>query len=237
MQSGEMLRCLCPRLSILQLTAIVYFNEPDVISIVSILISMSSVCGKLLLLITEFRGWKIKVFVWLCFVLDFFGVFFVVSFAFYSPLRAPWQHTYFLSIRSLCAHEFLFCVAPFAVFGSVGIHFYWVLQLRDSTSSLHEYCGAVLFVTLCWAVGLLMTLIAMQILSLWWAAFMVLFVATGGRLPWTKGPKYFFERQIRWILHSQSAHSANAVHSERAPKGTDTLCLVSSDDFRQNVSF
>ena len=163
---------------------------------------MCSVCGKLLLLITEFRGWKIKVFVWLCFVLDFFGVFFVVSFAFYSPVHSPWHHSYFIDIRWLCIYEFLICVVPFAVIGSIGIHLYWTLELHQSASSPQEYCGAVLFITLCWIIGLIMTLITMQILSLWWTAFMVLFVATGGRLPWSKRPRYFFERQIEWILHS-----------------------------------
>ena len=37
--------------SILQLTALVYYNEPNAISIISILISMSSVCSKIFLLV------------------------------------------------------------------------------------------------------------------------------------------------------------------------------------------
>lgn len=37
--------------SILQLTALVYYNEPNAISILSILISMSSVCSKIFLLV------------------------------------------------------------------------------------------------------------------------------------------------------------------------------------------
>ena len=87
--------------SILQLTAIVYYNEPNLISIISVLISMCSICGKtLLIILTEFRGYKMKLYIWLCLVVDFFGIFFVVSYAFYStpdPKLVP----YFITIRNL----------------------------------------------------------------------------------------------------------------------------------------
>eukprot|EP01084_Bolivina_argentea_P275227 469314_1 len=88
--------------SILQLTAIVYYNEPNIISIISILISMCSVCSKLLLLLLtgEFKGWKLKLWLWLCFVVDFFSIFFIVSFAFYNPNNNNLQ-IYFITIRNI----------------------------------------------------------------------------------------------------------------------------------------
>ena len=61
--------------SILQLAAIVYYNEPNVISIISILISMCSVCGKLFLLGMEAGPWLHRLYLWLTFVLDFLGIF------------------------------------------------------------------------------------------------------------------------------------------------------------------
>eukprot|EP01083_Nonionella_stella_P000581 1649_1 len=69
--------------SLLQITAIVYYKEANYISIASIFISMFSVASKSLVFS---QGIDIKTYIWtwLCIVIDFFGIFFCLSFVFYT---------------------------------------------------------------------------------------------------------------------------------------------------------
>ena len=74
-------------MSILQLSYIVVNTNPNAIAIASILISMLSVCSKCFLMIfTIFRTKSTlnKLWLWFCFVVDFIGIFFIVSVTFYS---------------------------------------------------------------------------------------------------------------------------------------------------------
>eukprot|EP01084_Bolivina_argentea_P246470 412473_1 len=69
--------------SLLQIVAIVYYEEATYVSIISILLSMFSVMTKSLMLS---QGIDIFTFIWtwLCVVTDFFGIFFTLTWVFYS---------------------------------------------------------------------------------------------------------------------------------------------------------
>ena len=69
--------------SLLQIIAIVYYQEANYISIISILLSMVSVMSKSLVLS---QGIDRATFIWswLCVVTDFFGIFFTLTWVFYS---------------------------------------------------------------------------------------------------------------------------------------------------------
>eukprot|EP01083_Nonionella_stella_P021394 59342_1 len=189
--------------SILQLTAIVYYNEPNFVSIFSILISLISVCGKLLLLVsTDFRGYKMKLFVWLCFVIDFFGVFFIVSFAFYTPTHHPEYQSYFVFIRNMYLYELIICTLPFVAIGSCAMHLYWTI--RSTISSPRFAVCAFMGITLMWIIGVSFTLILMQILCNWWFGLMIIWQATGERVPYNRVGKKFFSRQLHWVLDSKT---------------------------------
>ena len=69
--------------SILQLVAMVYYKETNIISIGSILLSMTSIITKSFV-ISRGIEWKSYLFCWLCVVTDFFSIFFIVSWIFLS---------------------------------------------------------------------------------------------------------------------------------------------------------
>ena len=69
--------------SILQLVAMVYYKETNIISIGSILLSMTSIMTKTFI-ISQGVEWKSFLFCWLCVITDFFSIFFVVSWIFLS---------------------------------------------------------------------------------------------------------------------------------------------------------
>ena len=192
--------------SILQLTAIVYYNEPNTISVLSILISMSSVCSKIFLIVItgNLVTWKMKFFIWLSFVADFFGIFFIVSYAFYTPNNEA-LHIYFVNIRTICIYEIIICVLPFAVVGSLGLHLYWTMKLStDAIDTCFYRCILcpllVIGITFLWVIGLFVTLLSMTIFCVWWAAMGVIGMAISGRLPWDKTGKTFYAGFIHWIM-------------------------------------
>ena len=69
--------------SLLQIIAIVYYQEANYISIISILLSMCSVMSKSLVL-SQGIDKSTFVWTWLCVVTDFFGIFFTLTWVFYS---------------------------------------------------------------------------------------------------------------------------------------------------------
>jgi len=79
--------------SILQMIAIVYYNETEIINVVSILISLISVSTKSLVFSYAIEV-KVFIFNWLSLVTDFFGIFMLISWIFYNPLN-PGQLTWY----------------------------------------------------------------------------------------------------------------------------------------------
>ena len=69
--------------SLLQIIAIVYYQEANYISIMSILLSMFSVMSKSLILSQGAEKYTF-IWTWLCVVTDFFGIFFTVTWVFYT---------------------------------------------------------------------------------------------------------------------------------------------------------
>eukprot|EP01083_Nonionella_stella_P235939 829138_1 len=69
--------------SLIQISAIVYYQEANAIAILSILISMASVMSKSLILSKGVEKYTF-IWTWLCAVTDFFGIFFTLTWVFYS---------------------------------------------------------------------------------------------------------------------------------------------------------
>ena len=182
------------------MTALVYYNEPNWISIVSILISLSSVCSKLLLLVLQGQshGWKFPLWIWLCFVSDFLGIFFIVSFAFYTPAIIEYQQ-YFLTIRSIVCWEFIICIAPFIVGGAMGINIYWIIK-----KSKNKPWTAVFWIpsyTFLMIIGVCIVSLTMQIFACWWAGLAMAWVTTSNRLPSKEEHEKFYRNLLKWIIH------------------------------------
>ena len=78
--------CLCVRVfqSILQMIAIIYYQQPSTIGIISILMSLLSVAIKALMF-SQALVFSVFIFNWLSLVIDFFGIFCMLSWVFYNP--------------------------------------------------------------------------------------------------------------------------------------------------------
>ena len=145
-----------------------------------------------------------KLFVWLSFVVDFFGIFFIVSFAFYQPTNAEYQQ-YFDNFFTFCLYEMICCVLPFAVIGSIGIHIYWDAKLfsekfmRYNSYPYFLFPFVVIMITLLWLIGLFLTLLIMNIFCVLWPSFAIIGMSTSSRLPYQKEPKQFYLDIIPWI--------------------------------------
>lgn len=192
--------------SILQLSAIVYFGDTDnYLSIASILLSMLSVSSKSFILsVTVSYNWKSVFFNWLSALCDFFGVFFIASFAFYVPPQLQEDDTNpgtdpdtnpFELISRVWMGLLLVTVVPFGLIGSIGINLNvcWKAVTRSDLNSC-----IVLFVQLAWTVGLCITVMAMSIACHLWFAVAILSVGFTKRVP-SKSAQPFYLALISWI--------------------------------------
>ena len=146
--------------SILQLIAIVYFNDSDnYISMLSILLSMLSVSTKSFILsVVASFNWTSAIFNWLSCITDFFGIFFIISFAFYVPPGVDGDDNPFQIIQSVWIYSIVCTVIPFALIGSIGMNVYWTWRL-----SREYWIGFGFFVQLAWIVGLCICIMGMTI--------------------------------------------------------------------------
>ena len=144
--------------SILQLIAIVYFNESNnYLSMFSIFLSMLSVSTKSFILsVLSSYDLKSAIFNWLSAITDFFGIFFIISFAFYVPPDD--ENNPFITIQMVWIFSILSTVVPFALVGSIAMNFYWTIRL-----SCEYWCGFGFFVQMAWIVGLCICIMAMTI--------------------------------------------------------------------------
>ena len=78
--------------SIIQLIAIVYYQDTEIINIISICISLTSVATKTLVFSFAI-DFRVFIFNWLSLLCDFFGIFAIVSWVFYNP-ENPGEITY-----------------------------------------------------------------------------------------------------------------------------------------------
>eukprot|EP01083_Nonionella_stella_P109443 319142_1 len=190
--------------SLLQLTFIVYYNHPTPISVFSVLTSMTSVCSKLFIMVWAgigLNGKKNRIFFWLCFVVDFFTIFFVTSFAFYVPNDASLQ-VYFTTFRRICIYQFMFGVLPFTIVASVGCYLHFTKRIMQSTSE--NICNKILFVLgLLFIVGisLFVVVLLLEIFCVLYCGYVVLYFNTISRLPDKNDAKEFYLRYIRWIIN------------------------------------
>ena len=115
--------------SMLQIVAIVVYQEANYISIASILLSMFSVMTKSLILSQGIDKYTF-IWTWLCAVTDFFGIFFILSWAFYSNEHIYGEYYGFFNIFGIVWFwKFVISVASIAATGCVlfALFGYWVL--------------------------------------------------------------------------------------------------------------
>ena len=98
--------------SLLQLIGMVYYEETNIISVFSILLSMTSIMTKCFVL-SQGVEWKSFLFCWLCVISDFFSIFFLVSWVFLSNEYINGNFLgYFSIIGQLWIYKVLISIIP-----------------------------------------------------------------------------------------------------------------------------
>ena len=111
------------------MTAIVLYNETNIFSIISILISMLSVASKSFVFsMGTASNFKQLFFNWLCAVTDFFGIFFVVSWVFYKPNDEHLQNA-FNTIQNVWLYKLYIFEIPMIVIPTLLIYIVYVIAL------------------------------------------------------------------------------------------------------------
>eukprot|EP01083_Nonionella_stella_P163472 538142_1 len=120
--------------SIIQMTAIVYYQEAHAVAIISILISMLSVSSKSLIFSRSIDPLTF-IWNWLCCVCDFFGIFFTIAWVFYNPhndgtLSSTDDTIFggFSLIGQIWIFKMLICVVPLVSYTGLGASLYWFCQ-------------------------------------------------------------------------------------------------------------
>eukprot|EP01083_Nonionella_stella_P156659 507573_1 len=134
--------------SLLQIIAIVYYQEANYISVISILLSMFSVISKSLILSQGIEKYTF-IWTWLCVVTDFFGIFFTLTWVFYSHDSIHGEFLgYFNIFGQIWIYKFLISTLLPVAFGLI-VFFgfaYWFLYCgllcdSDFDSRPRRRCG------------------------------------------------------------------------------------------------
>eukprot|EP01084_Bolivina_argentea_P217446 369174_1 len=105
--------------SLLQIVAIVVYHEANYISIISILLSMFSVMTKSLILSQGIDTYTF-LWTWLCAVTDFFGIFFILTWVFYTNDSIYGEYWgYFNIFGYIWLWKFLISIASIAATGCI----------------------------------------------------------------------------------------------------------------------
>ena len=146
--------------SLLQLVAIVYYEETNYISIISISLSMISVMTKSLVLS---QGIDIKTYIWtwLCIITDFFGIFFVLSWVFYTNeiFLQPVFLKYFSIIGAIWCWKVIIGILPIIAVSILAwlTYFFWNMLYEDiyvSYYNMPEKIGYTLLLIIFTVIGI-----------------------------------------------------------------------------------
>ena len=101
------------------MVAIVVYKEANIVSIISILISLLSVASKSFIFSVAFAlTLKQLFFNWLSAISDFFGLFCVVSWIFYQPEDEQLKHA-FVVIQAVALYRIYYCTIPMVISGAI----------------------------------------------------------------------------------------------------------------------
>merc|ERR1712228_355286 len=105
--------------------------------------------GVVILNVLHNMYWRIRLLVWLSFVTDFIGIFFIVSYAFHQPTNQELQ-PYFSTIAEIYFYLFAIGILPTLIPGCFGAYIYWIIDKNHSnTHSIKVYIVGVVFLGCC----------------------------------------------------------------------------------------
>eukprot|EP01084_Bolivina_argentea_P013195 24738_1 len=214
--------------SIIQLTAIVIYKEANIVSIISILISMLSVSSKSFILSIQLSiNIKTLFFNWLCAVTDFIGIFFAVSWAFYDS-----EYATISMISTIWQMKLLFTVIPLVFCISVGFYYKVITEIYKSLSDTNSiiyllcwYFSSFLMVTGVWAFGLVLGILALEISTFLWIAF-PMFVIGSIRMPTNAESNKLWLNILSWIKSSQTHKYDNIFSLTKKQDKIIRICCI-----------
>eukprot|EP01083_Nonionella_stella_P133123 404718_1 len=197
--------------AILQMIAIVVYNEANVIAIISILVSMLSMASKSFILsVGSAITIKQLMWNWLCAVTDFFAIFVTVSWVFFTP-QSDHLSDFFVMIRTIWLYKLYIGVFPLIGVASIGFHVAGMIE------SIHELkkkvdgncvilCGSIcafLLVTFFWICGVIASVLVLEILCWTWPAF-IFFILGTDRFDNSKSSLQFWFTLVTWINNAKT---------------------------------
>eukprot|EP01083_Nonionella_stella_P066299 174452_1 len=209
--------------AILQMTAIVIYNETNITAIVSILISLLSVASKSFVFsLGAASNFKQLFFTWLCACCDFFGIFFMVSWVFWRPHDADLQDA-FATIQQVWLYKLYiftfpmiliplpigYCASICALFGEFCL--FWNEPCMVQTNKLLVFssdCGyiCILLRSHCLFVS------GIEITNWTWIALTFVHLGTSRFPTWNKRSVQFWFTILKWIK-SGKAHHIGTIYS------------------------
>ena len=212
--------------SIIQISAIVVYNNADVISIVSILISMLSVSSKAFIFAVQFSiNLKSLLFLWISAVTDFIGIFFAISWVLYDT-----DNETILLLADIWMYKIIVCVVPLVFCASI---FFYVNGLEELLNAMYSSsriakcfggCCAWLMVQILWAFGMVLGTMGLEIATfITWTPPIML---ACDRLPHNGDTAKKFFETYKWIMHG---HRQNIEGEMKLSKKQDRIirtCVV-----------
>eukprot|EP01084_Bolivina_argentea_P227904 384991_1 len=228
--------------AILQMTAIVMFDETNIVSIISILISLLSVASKSLVFsFGTASNFKQLAFNWLCAVTDFFGIFFVVCWVFYEPIDPDLKHA-FITIRNVWLYKLYIFEFPMIAFVSIVLHALGTVLLSYEITGIYKQILASIFgvigVTIAWACGIIASLLVCEITGWTWLGLTFVILGTERFPNYHKLSLQFYFTIIAWINAAKKHHigskykgcTSYTKHQDRMMRLASANYIMNKDD-------
>ena len=213
--------------SILQICAIVIYNEANIVSIISILISMLSVSSKTFILSIQFSmNIKTLLFNWFCCVTDFIGIFFAVSWVFYDT-----ESEAINIIGNIWLLKVLFCVVPLVFVFSIGIYYEGLRNLIDNIDTRHCASGcfgifcAWFMVQILWGFGMILGTLALEIFNFIFIAG-PMFLVGSVRIPSNADKNRLWLDVLEWIKSAEKQKFDDILSLTKSQDRIIRICCI-----------
>eukprot|EP01084_Bolivina_argentea_P128008 226341_1 len=204
--------------AILQMTAVVLYNEAAYIPIISILISLLSVASKSFVFsIAISLTFKQLIFNWLCAITDFFSIFVAVCWVFYEPKSDHLSHAFDI-IAFVWFAKLIFLLFPLIIFLSFVLHIVATYEFTNANRP-HDGIGETIsraiigfiLVTLAWICGIIVSALSLEVLNWTWLAGTLFHLGTQ-RFPSNKTSSEFYFTLLGWI-NSATKHRVGGIYN------------------------
>ena len=162
-------------------------------------------------------NWKSVIFTWLCCIIDFISIFFIVSIIFYSVGHKE-KNDISININNACNsikiiyfYKIIICTLPLTIIGSIGINLYWTIYYITYSINNHNniyyiiiYCIVItLFIQIIFIVGLCLVIMSIEIICLIWIIVLLTEVGLTDRFSNSSNiAQKFYIKCIKWIINT-----------------------------------